>query len=92
MQIDHNYFVFPVTVLTTVLKMLGGLISSFKMFDSVANGKLEQNKNNENRNHKIIFKNVLLEEHYFFNGNKFGKITFKVDPTTFSKSDQKVFF
>ena len=29
----------PVTVLTTVLRMLGGLISSFKTLDSVASGK-----------------------------------------------------
>ncbi len=32
------YFVFPVTVFTTVLRIFGGFISSFKMFDSVANG------------------------------------------------------
>ena len=35
-----TYFVFPVTVLTTVRKMFGGLISSFSIFDSVANGNL----------------------------------------------------
>ena len=38
-----THFVFPVTVLTTVLKIFGGLINSFKMFDSVASGNLEKN-------------------------------------------------
>jgi hypothetical protein len=34
----NTYLLSPVTLLTTFLTMLGGRISSFKTFDSVANG------------------------------------------------------
>lgn len=35
-----NYYLdFPVTELAIVRRMFGGLISSFRIFDSVANGK-----------------------------------------------------
>lgn len=38
-MVSNYYLDFPVTEFAIVRRILGGLISSFKMFDSVANGK-----------------------------------------------------